>query len=473
MSWQNQQHRGSSAQRIRKDASILKTMRNEHDYSSFEEQNVHDTNDRTPLLSVRSSDDTVTGYGKTHGLSSPNPDKHHGHFSQLSFSPSRSSRHKHSPIDYGVPNSQAEPYNVNNPPSIPSSPKLGSGSGLNDVMLMGEEAYLDPSDEIGRNKDENNNIDNDSDDKIDSSNTTLHRNSSESRNYQVGQQIEADVCFPPDTSETQKNKRSTQEKPSHRRRLETIKDWPDISALEDWSQEEKNQLAMGSMRAKRINEPVLVEGRLRPQKLVWHRELEDDPYRWTYFNEELESTIHSQTISGLKQSGLSFEELFIPDPADPSEEDTDKADNKKVHGLETEIERRGRENFKSYSDGNLKEAATESGESERAAFNANKMHASEGGLNTSKYSSRPTFWLDVLSPTEPEMRVLQRTFGIHGLTVEDIMLQEAREKVELFRNYYFVSYRSFEQDSSSEHYMEPVNIYVIVFREGVLSVSLT
>lgn len=447
-------------------------MRSEHDYPSFEEQNGHDTNDRTPLLSLRSSDDTVTAYGRIHGLSSPNPDKHHSHFSQLSFSPSRSSRRRHSPIGYGVSNTQAEPYDVNNPPSIPSSPKLGTGSGLNDVMLMGEEAYLDPSDEVGGNKDEENSIDDDNDNKLDSSDTTLNRNSSESRGYQVGPQAKADVCLPPDTSETQKNNHSTQEKPSHRRRPEIIKNWPDISALEDWSQEETAQLAMGSMRAKRINEPVLVEGRLRPQKMVWHRELEDDPYRWTYFNEELESTIHSQTISGLKQSGLSFEELFIPDPADPSEEDIDKQDSRKAQGSRNEAEGRGRENFKSYSDGNLKEAASESIKSERAPFHTNKMLASEGGLNMSKYTSRPTFWLDVLTPTEPEMRVLQRTFGIHGLTIEDIMLQEAREKVELFRNYYFVSYRSFEQDSSSEHYMEPVNIYVIVFREGVLSVSL-
>ena len=51
------------------------------------------------------------------------------------------------------------------------------------------------------------------------------------------------------------------------------------------------------------------------------------------------------------------------------------------------------------------------------------------------------------------------------------MMQEPREKVELFRNYYFVNYRTFEQDTNSENYMEPVDLYVVVFREGVLSVS--
>ena len=67
------------------------------------------------------------------------------------------------------------------------------------------------------------------------------------------------------------------------------------------------------------------------------------------------------------------------------------------------------------------------------------------------------------------MKIISKAFGIHPLTAEDIMMQEAREKVELFRNYYFVNYRTFDQDVSSDNYLEPVNMYVVVFREGVLS----
>jgi magnesium transporter len=67
------------------------------------------------------------------------------------------------------------------------------------------------------------------------------------------------------------------------------------------------------------------------------------------------------------------------------------------------------------------------------------------------------------------MRVISKAFGIHALTAEDIMMQEAREKVELFRNYYFLNYRTFEQDPNSDNYLEPVNMYVVVFREGCLS----
>ena len=50
-------------------------------------------------------------------------------------------------------------------------------------------------------------------------------------------------------------------------------------------------------------------------------------------------------------------------------------------------------------------------------------------------------------------------------------MEETREKIELFRNYYFVCFRSFEQDPYSPTYLEPLNMYIIVFREGTLSVS--
>jgi Mg2+ and Co2+ transporter CorA len=50
-------------------------------------------------------------------------------------------------------------------------------------------------------------------------------------------------------------------------------------------------------------------------------------------------------------------------------------------------------------------------------------------------------------------------------------MEETREKIELFRNYYFISFRSFEQDNLSPTYLEPLNMYIIVFREGILSVS--
>lgn len=51
-------------------------------------------------------------------------------------------------------------------------------------------------------------------------------------------------------------------------------------------------------------------------------------------------------------------------------------------------------------------------------------------------------------------------------------MEEAREKIELFRNYYLVCFRSFDQDPYSPTHLEPLNMYIIVFREGTLSVGV-
>ncbi|ODQ82665.1 hypothetical protein BABINDRAFT_159198 [Babjeviella inositovora NRRL Y-12698] len=80
-----------------------------------------------------------------------------------------------------------------------------------------------------------------------------------------------------------------------------------------------------------------------------------------------------------------------------------------------------------------------------------------------------TWWLDCVCPTDAEMRMLTKAFGIHPLTAEDIRMQETREKVELFKNYYFVCFHSFETDKESEEFLEPINVYMVVFREGILS----
>lgn len=72
---------------------------------------------------------------------------------------------------------------------------------------------------------------------------------------------------------------------------------------------------------------------------------------------------------------------------------------------------------------------------------------------------------------DEEMRVLSKCFGIHPLTAEDIQMEETREKIELFRNYYLVCFRSFDQNQYSPTYLEPINYYIVVFREGILSVS--
>lgn len=262
--------------------------------------------------------------------------------------------------------------------------------------------------------------------------------------------------------------RSTE--PRRRRR----KVWPDLAILEEWSLEEKEERSE-EIRAKKISEPVLVGGRLRPNNRGWHRLEEDVPFRFTYFNEELPSTIHSQTISELVQPGQTFKDLFIPDPPELSDEETDDEDE-----LGSTQER-----WDSHSNGmarsngepkmgtrNPSVASVEKPEVKETVDETSRKPDPTPMPKIKRYGPRPVFWLDVMCPTDTEMRIISKAFGIHPLTAEDIMMQEAREKVELFRNYYFVNYRTFEQDASSGDHLDPVNMSVVVFRDGVITVSL-
>jgi magnesium transporter len=291
---------------------------------------------------------------------------------------------------------------------------------------------------------------------------------------------EEDVCFPTEEASELADEEAARVPRESSRRRRRHREWPDLSVLEEWSREEKEERT-GDFRAKKISEPVLIEGRLRPQYQLWRREEDEAPYRFTYFNEELQSTIHAQSISELVQPGGSFRELFIPDPPElevSSDEETesdhdpdDVTDSKHynnhvagdgnrhiVHDPTNGLKQQPRMSI-------ISEAVSEA----RTSTNASPSRRPQPPSRPKRYGPRPTFWLDILCPTDAEMRAIAKAFGVHALTAEDIMMQEAREKVELFRNYYFVNYRTFEQDPNSENYLQPVNMYVVVFREGVLS----
>jgi magnesium transporter len=253
-------------------------------------------------------------------------------------------------------------------------------------------------------------------------------------------------------------------------------------------------------RVKRITEPQLVNGRLRPIHRDWYRSEEEAPYRFTYFNEVVQSTIHALTISELVQPGGSFEELFRPEPmllSDDSESDSDNdgplPQTSNLHhvvsgnngesnpptrqpSVQENLEASKREAAMSP----VQAAASSHIASDPGTTTPTGLKSPSGQLPQSasagrtkekapRYGERPVWWLDVMCPTEAEMKMLAKVFGIHALTAEDIMQQEDREKVELFRHYYFVNYRTFDQDVNSEDYLEPINFYIVVFREGVLS----
>lgn len=444
-----------------------------HDSSGDEsEANPPVTTDRTPLL-TSANGGASPSHRSGYGLSSAQ-----GHGGRRDSQQRRSSAATSSSSNHRrrVPSRQAS-HDINNPPSVPSSPKLGPDMGYDDVMVTGSFAPRSPEDSRGHNHTNDQLIDIDGDGNkafVNSSPPKSRNGSYEQRRHTIAVPAEEDVCFPIEGMSTigeddymNQDQGSNEQQGQRRRRAFR---WPDLSVLDEWSREEKEERSEG-IRAKKISEPVLVGGRLRPQKHGWHRAEEDAPYRFTYFNEEFPSTIHSQTISELLQPGQDFRELFIPDPPELSDESSDEEDVTSHQGTSN-----GRDEMSPNTQSRL-------GTRHSSIIGETKMQSPEHsgdatpsqsnvplrGEKPKRHGERPTFWLDVLCPTETEMRVIAKTFGIHPLTAEDILVQEAREKVELFRNYYFVNYRTFEQDTSSEDYLEPVNMYVVVFREGVIS----
>lgn len=161
-------------------------------------------------------------------------------------------------------------------------------------------------------------------------------------------------------------------------------------------------------------------------------------YRFTYFREDMDATIHSPTISGLLQPNQTFASLFPPKlytryPEDmratPEDTISDQGATRRAMPVPT-----GAAPMQS-STGSMQ------GENEQVSGAA--------GANGRRASASPApepvpFWLDIMNPTEEEMKVLSKAFGIHPLTTEDIFLGETREKVELFRNYYLVCFRSID-----------------------------
>lgn len=249
----------------------------------------------------------------------------------------------------------------------------------------------------------------------------------------------------------------------------------------------------------------------------------DRPYRFTFYSNALPSTIHARHLAELPAKGQSFEELFLglapgalgrqgageDSPADAdsqaasraqaepvgSEEAGKKGEPGATSALSAQLAARG---ASSILGGGRKEGTTAppsrahtpvpgtTGPATRNSQNlavtrtstinttvpaaaAAGRTAPGGGIRMDQDPEANTWWLDVLSPTDQEMKLLSRVFGIHPLTTEDILMEETREKIELFRNYYLVCFRSFDQDPYSPTYLEPLNMYIIVFREGTLS----
>lgn len=339
-----------------------------------------------------------------------------------------------------------------------------------------------------------------------------------------------DVCmFPPGSEEHHDDK---------------PKVWPELSYLEEFAEHERKEDDESSSIG--IVNEVSVSGPLRPKRVVpWKRGIKrqdsgigtDYQFRFTYFREDLEATIHSQSISGLVKGGQSFGDLFperieVQDGSENRHEKFIPTERNSVptrastptpseshqgghHHTRSSSKEPHRDNL-SLTKTTLQAQHTGSGSSvgsggtaatAMGGIGAMRDGAGIGGIpppmastshaqaphvphtpagSSPEPPSDTPFWLDVLNPTEEEMKVLSKTFGIHPLTTEDIFLGETREKVELFRNYYLICFRSFDvlrnktrsggsissKASRKKHrhkQLKPLNMYIIVFHFGVLT----
>jgi len=176
----------------------------------------------------------------------------------------------------------------------------------------------------------------------------------------------------------------------------------------------------------------------------------DRPYRFSFYSNRLAATIHSRSLGELPAEGQSFEDLFSGSAT------ANPGDALPVNGTPVPISGATTPRNNGKSDG-----------PDFAPRTGFPVGGNRDG-NTAD-SELMTWWLDITSPTDEEMKMLSKVFSIHPLTTEDIQMEETREKIELFRNYYFVCFRSFDQDPYSPTHLEPLNMYVVVFREGTLS----
>lgn len=71
------------------------------------------------------------------------------------------------------------------------------------------------------------------------------------------------------------------------------------------------------------------------------------------------------------------------------------------------------------------------------------------------------FWLDIQGPTEDDLKLLEKVFGFHHLTIEDIQHQDQRPKLEEYAGYTFIVIFTGQLDIDGE----------VLFREHHMFVS--
>lgn len=107
--------------------------------------------------------------------------------------------------------------------------------------------------------------------------------------------------------------------------------------------------------------------------------------------------------------------------------------------------------------------------------NGNLDHIFQETQKTRPDPSRPIWWFDIRDATEAEVGLISQALSIHPLTAEDIAIREPREKVEIFKKYYLISFQTLVDKYASECERPDIpataEIYILVFQYGVVTFS--
>ncbi|OQE17054.1 hypothetical protein PENFLA_c025G07467 [Penicillium flavigenum] len=88
--------------------------------------------------------------------------------------------------------------------------------------------------------------------------------------------------------------------------------------------------------------------------------------------------------------------------------------------------------------------------------------------------NQPIWWIDICDATEQDVDAVSQALSIHPLTAEDIAIREPREKVDVYKNYYLISFQTLVADKlKNERPGIPISaaLYILVFQYGVVTFS--
>lgn len=247
----------------------------------------------------------------------------------------------------------------------------------------------------------------------------------------------------------------------------------------------------------------------------------DRPYRFSFYSNALAATIHARSLYELPSENQSFEDFFMGRTGDYSQPTTTAYANVQASGAKTRppSEQVTPRAGTPVADPSRVMGSTPGATSSTQHLPSNRATSARANiLNTptgpafasdDEYEKR-TWWLDILSPTDDEMKMLSRVrsrfWAVQLRYLSDILCispgflyspvdnggythggSARKDRVipellfrELFPSsartlltsgvFLQVCFRGFDQDVYSPTHLEPLNMYVIVFREGILSV---